>query len=171
MKKEIKLLGVIGLFFVAAFLIVAHLISTTQKANNVFDFLKTNAQNHMEGEKFPSKYYNHPVYASFFRTMGERKENFASITLENVSPLFCSQILNRTRPFLVDVFLNDKPVFFGSDWRCFKGLNHKMRFQFEIYNYTLFFKMNEPKSCLDIWDCDVERNETCLEGYCQKTIP
>ena len=172
MKKEIKLLGIIGLFFVAAFLIVAHLISTTQKANNLFDFLITNAENHhTEGKSFPSKYYEHPIHVTFFQTDSNKKEDFASITIEDVSPLLCSQILRRERPFKVDVFLNDKPVFFGSDWRCFKGMKHKMRFQFELYNYSFYGKMHEPKACLDIWDCNVKGNETCIKGYCQKTMP
>ena len=172
MKKEIKLLSVIVIFFIVAFLTVAHLFCTTQKANNLFDFLITNAQNHFDhGQNFPSKYYNNPIHANFFQTQPNKKEDFASITLEGVSPLLCSQILRRERPFKVDIFLNDKPVFFGSDWRCFKGFNHKMRFQFEIYNYTFYYQMKEPKVCQDIWDCNVKRNETCVEGYCQKTIP
>ena len=98
-------------------------------------------------------------------------KDFVDVTLKNVSPLMCSQILRRDRPFNVDVYLNDKPVFFGSDWRCFKGLKHQMRFQFSFYNLSKRFQMDEPKACLDIWDCDVKNNETCTDGYCQKTLP
>lgn len=172
MKKEIKALGIIILFFATAFLTVTHLIYTTQKANNLFEFLTTNAQNYSpKKDIFPSKYYNHPVHANFFKTKPYKHDDFASITIEDVSPLLCSQILRRERPLKMDVFLNDKPVFFGSDWRCFKGFNHKMRFQFELFNYSFYEKMNEPKACLDIWDCDAKNSETCTEGYCQKTIP
>ena len=172
MKKEIKALGIIILFFATAFLIVTHLIYTAQKANNLFEFLTTNAQNYSpKKDIFPSKYYNHPVQANFFKTKPYKHDDFASITIEDVSPLLCSQILRRERPLKMDVFLNDKPVFFGSDWRCFKGFNHKMRFQFELFNYSFYDKMNEPKACLEIWDCDAKNSETCTEGYCQKTIP
>lgn len=174
MKKEFKLLGVIMLFFVVGFLAIVHLYHTAKKANELFDFLTLNAETYVNKEQdFPKKYYNHPLEANFTQTVPKRTHflDFASITLHNVSPLICSQILRRERPFKVDVFLNDKPVFFGSDWRCFKGLNHKMRFQFELFNYTFYFEMNEPQPCIDLSDCDAEWGEGCVEGYCQKTIP
>ena len=175
MKKEIKLMGLVGLFFVVAFGVVIHLFLTAKKANELFDFLIFNAQNYANREQyFPQKYYNHPISIHYFETTkntSKKEYDFASITLKDVSPLLCSQILRRDRPFNVDVYLNDKPVFFGSDWRCFKGLKHQMRFQFSLYNLSKRFQMDEPKVCLDIWDCDVKNNETCTDGYCQKTLP
>ncbi|MBQ8251442.1 MAG: hypothetical protein IJY92_05985 [Alphaproteobacteria bacterium] len=174
MKKELKLLGFVMLFFGVAFLGIIYSFYTSKKANELFDFLTLNTETYVKKEQeFPKKYYNHPLEVNFNQTDPKRtnQPDFVSITLHNISPLMCSQILRRERPFKVDVFLNNKPVFFGSDWRCFKGLNHSMRFQFELFNYTFYLGMNEPKACLDLWDCDVKYGEGCVEGYCQKTAP
>lgn len=170
MQKEKKYFIALCLFFIISFVGLWGCFYTTKKANQIFDFLIFSAQNALGDEnKFPKKYYNHPLDVAFYDTAPDTKNNFVSITINDVSPLLCSQILMRKRPFLIDTFLNDKPVFFGDDWRCFKGLNHKMTFQFELYNYTFFYDMKEPKPCLDLWDCDAKNDEYCHQGYCKKS--
>ncbi len=169
MQKETKQFIGIIVFFILAFVMLGGLFFTTQKANKLFDFLRYQAENLDQNAPLPpQKYYGHHLEMTTFSL--SNKNLFISATLMDVSPLLCSQILNRQRPFMIDVFLNEKPVFFGSDWRCFKKLNHKMTFQFETYNYPTAFKMNEPKLCLDLFDCDVENNEICHQGYCLKSI-
>ncbi len=168
MQKTTKQFIGICSFFILAFVVLTHLFFTTRKANNLFEFLRiqtTNAYGH--ASLFAKEYYNHPIDVTFYNIQ-DRKNAFVSVTLENVSPLLCSQILNRVRPFMLDVFLNETPVFFGSDWRCFKKLNHDITFQFEAYNYTTAYKMDEPKACLSLFDCNIKNNEICYKGYCLK---
>lgn len=169
MQKETKQFMGIIVFFTFAFVMLGVLFFTTQKANQLFDFLINQAENMDKNDQLvPKKYHGHHLEMTAFSLSDNNL--FISATLMDVSPLLCSQILNRQRPFMIDVFLNDKPVFFGSDWRCFKKLNHKMTFQFETYNYSTAFHMHEPTPCLDLFDCDVENDEICHQGYCLKSI-
>lgn len=168
MQKTTKQFIGICSFFILAFVVLIYLFFTTQKANNLFNFLRTQAETaYGDVSLFAKEYHHHPIDVTFYNIQ-DKKNAFVSVTLKNVSPLFCSQILNRVRPFMLDVFLNEKPVFFGSDWRCFRKLNHKMIFQFEIYNYITAYKMGEPVPCLDLFDCNIDDNEICHQGYCLK---
>lgn len=170
MKKEKKFLAFVLVFFACAFLIAFYTSFTIQKANKLFPFLVNEKLFASPRENLPQTYYGHELEFDFFKTQDHNKEtdNFVTVTIHNVTPLMCSQILNRNRPFKSDVFLNDKAVFFGSDWRCFKKIKHTMRFQYEIGNYPLLSPMNTPKSCLEMWDCDYDQGETCRYGYCVK---
>lgn len=102
------------------------------------------------------------------RNKSEHEAHFASVKLKDVSFLTCSLILNQPYTYPMNVSLDNKPVFFGSDWRCFKKLKHTMLVQFELFNPFTNTHMNEPKACEVLWDCDYENEEICKHNYCKK---
>ena len=94
-------------------------------------------------------------------------KDFVDVTLKNVSPLMCSQILRRKAPLQVKMFLNGRPAFFGEkELDCLKKYNNEIIFQYWTGNYTLHYETREPKTCLEIKDCPAQN--VCYHGYCKK---
>lgn len=177
MNKEQKFLRLVIGFFVIAFGIIFYIFNTMNKADSLFDFLVYESQHKAPASEldlendFPKTWRGHKTEAVYFRnkyTSVENGPDFVSVKIRGVSPLFCSLILNRSFSHMMNVVLNGKPVFFGSDWRCFKKFKHTMTFQFELYNNALFYKMNEPQYCKNMWDCNLDEGEVCRHNYCKK---
>lgn len=113
-----------------------------------------------------------PLQITYFRTKGRgvlQRHNFAGVTFKNMSPLLCHFIIKNQKPFQMRFFVNNEEKFFGSSSSCcFKKLNNDIRFYFEIYNYSPFYHMQEPKLCLSDKECDNPLS-SCVNGYCKKT--
>ena len=142
--------------------------TTTLVENGLHEILNSAEENPVILKKIDSL----PLQITYFRTNGRdtsKNHNFAGVVFENVSPLLCHFIIKNQKPFQMRLFINNEEKFFGSSSSsCFKKINNDIRFYFEIYSYTSFYHMQEPKLCLSDKECE-DPSSSCINGYCKKT--
>ena len=177
-KKSILIATLI--FFLFAFGSISWLQSNKNLSNKILKETTTIVENGLsdipnpaeENPVIAKKINSLPLEITYFRTNGRnasQTHNFAGVVFKNVSPQLCHFIIKNQKPFQMRLFINNEEKFFGSSSSsCFKKLNNDVRFYFEIYSYSSFYHMNEPKLCLSDKECD-NPSASCINGYCKKT--
>ena len=170
-QTKLKHLILVSCFFILCFYTVYFSIHLQQFSKPLFDWLRIDVPARMNGHDFETKYQGHLVDITVFETVQKDPLNpttdFVDVTFKNVSPLKCHYILNRQPPFKMNIYLNGKPYFFGSSWRCFQQFNNSLSFQYEVFNTSFAYDMNEPPICLSNEDCPYSVG-FCYHGYCKK---
>ena len=177
-KKSILIATLI--FFLFAFGSISWLQSNKNLSNKILTKTTTLVEKGLneisnpeeENPVISKKINSLPLQITYFRTNGRdasQNHNFAGVVFEKVSPLLCHFIIKNKKPFQMRLFINDEEKFFGSNSSsCFKKMNNDIRFYFEIYSYTSFYHMQEPKLCLSDKECG-NPGSSCINGYCKKT--
>ena len=172
-KTNLKHLIFVGCFFSLCFYAVYFSIHLQQFSKPLFDWLRLELSAMVKEYDFETNYHGHLVDVTVFKANQQNPllpaSDFVDVTFKDVSPLKCHYILNREVPFKMNIYLNGKSAFFGSTWRCFQQFNNTLSFQYEVYNTTFGYDMNEPTTCLTKEDCPHSVG-FCYHGYCKKIL-
>lgn len=160
-RKEKK--NILCTFFVLIVMVVImhQLVEVQRAASNLLKEIKTKAFYAVENKNnnlFPTKILGNDVVFFLYKNSG-----LVDITIEDASPIMCTQIVKQMNEESINLFINDQQVI-GSDIKNCKILGeNKMSFQFVTYEFLDGEILKHPKRCSKSDECEVG---FCYNRYC-----